>query len=780
MAEDNAEREAAERALRQSEQQLRNIIEGSIQGILIHDEKGKPLFVNQAFATIYGFDSPEEVLKFESLDHLIPAEDRERILAFRAARLRGEPAPEVYEARRLKRDGTSIWLDNRSKLIEWNGRPAIQAVVVDITERKQAEDALRASAAALAQASRIAKLGHYTWSAVEKRLLTCSQSYLDILGLRGNPDPGTFGGLASAVHPDDRERTFRESLAAEAAGRGLNLEYRVVHADGTVAHIRELSEPIPGQRNGARDWFGTIQDISDIRKAEEELRRSEQRFRTLTDNLPGVVYRRIVTPDGQVRDIYVSPRVKELLGVDAEEFTSGRATLNDFLHPDDREKKLTALHEAARSLQPLRIEVRKIVRPSGEIRWWQVSSMPTKLPDGSVQFDGIALDVTERRATEEQLKQAVKMEAIGHLTGGIAHDFNNLLTVILGSADELRESEASGRPRRLLDNIIGATHKASQLTARLLAFARRQALEPRAVNINRFVSELKPLLQRTLGENIDIEMHLQPDLWNAYVDAHQVEAAVLNLAINARDAMENGRHLTIDTSNVVIGEAQAIQYGDVKPGAYVSLSVSDDGCGMPPEVLNRAIEPFFTTKGVAKGTGLGLSMVHGFAKQSGGHMAIYSEVGHGTTVRLYFPQTAVALEKNESAIAGPPEVPRGRETILVVEDNPAVRQTAADMLRSLGYIVLEAGDGSEALAVAKGDRKIDILFTDVIMPGGMTGPTVAKELRAQRPGLRVLYTSGYTENAFVHQGKLDEGVELLQKPYRRQALAQKIRAVLDR
>jgi len=648
MAEDNAEREAAERARRQSEQQLRNIIEGSIQGILIHDEKGKPLFVNQAFATIHGFDSPEEVLKLESLDHLIPAEDRERILAFRAARLRGEAAPEVYAARRLKRHGNSIWLDNRSKLIEWNCRPAIQAVVVDITERKQAEDALRASAAALAQASRIARLGHYTWSAVEKRLLTWSQSYLDILGLRDNPDPGTFGGLASAVHPDDRE------------------------------------------------------------------------------------------------------------------------------------KKLTALHEAAQSLQPLRIEVRKIVRPSGEVRWWQVNSTPTKLPDGSVQFDGIALDVTEKRATEEQLKQAVKMEAIGHLTGGIAHDFNNLLTMILGSADELRESGASGRPRRRLDNIIGATHKASQLTERLLAFARRQALEPQAVNINRFVSELKPLLRRTLGENVGIEMHLQPDLWNAHVDAQQVEAAILNLAINARDATENGGHLTIDTSNVAIGDTQAIQCGDVKPGAYVSLSVSDDGCGMPPEVLNRAIEPFFTTKGIGKGTGLGLSMVQGFAKQPGGHMAIYSEVGHGTTVRLYFPQTAVAFEKIESAIVGPREVPRGRETILVVEDNPAVRQTAADMLRSLGYIVLEAGDGSEALAVAKGDRKIDILFTDVIMPGGMTGPAVAKELRARRPGLRVLYTSGYTENAFVHQGKLDDGAEPLQKPYRRQALAQTIRAVLDR
>jgi PAS domain S-box-containing protein len=780
MTQDIAERQRQEQALRQSEQQLRNLIDGSIQGILIHDEKGKPLFVNQAFATIYGFDTPEEVLKLESLDHLIPPEDRARILSFRSARLRGEAAPEVYEARRLKRDGTTVWLDNRSKLIEWNGRPVIQAVVVDMTERKQAEDALRASVAALGQANKIAKLGHYTWSAVEKRLLTRSQSYLDILGLSEDPEPGTVGGLASVLHPEDRSRAISESLAAEAEHRGLQLEYRVVRPDGTLAHIRELSEPIPGHQAGAEDWFGTIQDISDIRKAEEELRRSEQRFRTLTDNLPGVVYRRIVAPDGQVRDIYVSPRVKELLGVDVEEFTSGRARLNDFLHPDDREKKLMALHESAESLQPLRIEVRKIVRSSGEVRWWQVHSMPTKLADGSIQFDGIALDITERRATEEQLKQALKMEAIGHLTGGIAHDFNNLLTVILGSADELRERESSGRPRQLLDSIVAATQKASQLTARLLAFARKQPLEPRAVNINRFVSELKPLLQRTLGENIDIEMRLQPDLWNAYVDAHQVEAAVLNLAINARDAMGDGGHLTVDTSNVVIGEEQAARYGDVKPGAYVSLSVSDDGCGMPPDVLDRAIEPFFTTKGIGKGTGLGLSMAHGFAKQSGGHMTIYSEVGIGTTVRLYFQKTAASAPKDEAAVAAPRHIPGGQETILVVEDNPAVRETATDILRGLGYMVLEAADGVQALAVAKDEQKIDLLFTDVIMPGGMTGPTVAKEMRAQRPGLRVLYTSGYTENAFVHQGKLDDGVELLQKPYRRQALAQKIRAVLDR
>jgi PAS domain S-box-containing protein len=777
MAQELSERDSAEQALRQSEQQLRNLFEGSIQGILIHDENGKPLFVNQAFATIYGFDSPEAVLKHDNLDHLIPPEDRPRILSFRRARLRGEPAPDVYEAKRLRRDGSLVWLDNRSKLIEWNGRPAIQAVVVDITERKLAEEALRASAAALSQASRIARLGHYTWSATEKRLLSRSQSYLDILGLREDPAPGTVGGLVQALHPDDRDWVIRESLAGEAEGRGLRLEYRVVRPDGAIVHIRELSEPIPSRPG---EWFGTIQDISDIKRAEEELRRSEERFRTLTDNLPGVVFRRIFRPGEGIRESYVSPRVKELLGVDAEEFTSGRARLSDFLHQDDRERKLAALHESAAALKPLRLEVRKVVKPTGEVRWWQINSMPSNLPDGSVQFDGIALDITERRATEEQLKQALKMEAIGHLTGGIAHDFNNLLTVILGGADELSGMEPSGRERQLLDNIIAATQKASELTARLLAFARKQPLAPRAVNVNQFVSALKPLLQRTLGEDIDIEMKLRPDLWKAYVDAHQVEAAILNLAINARDAMAEGGHLTIETANVMIDGERAARFGDMTAGTYVVVGVSDDGSGMPPEVLERAIEPFFTTKGVGKGTGLGLSMVHGFAKQSGGHMSIYSEVGIGTTVRLYFPRASAAGEAEEGANQGQQKSSGGREAILVVEDNPAVRETACDMLRRLGYVVLEAADGAEALAIARQDRRIDLLFTDVVMPGGMTGPTVARELRSLLPGLRVLYTSGYPRDAIVHQGRLEEDVELLQKPYRRQALAEKIRAVLDR
>ena len=321
--------------------------------------------------------------------------------------------------------------------------------------------------------------------------------------------------------------------------------------------------------------------------------------------------------------------------------------------------------------------------------------------------------------------------------------------------------------------------QAASLTRRLLAFARKQPLEPRNVNINQFVLGMKPLLQRALGEQIDIAMKAGADLWTAYVDAHQVEAAVLNLAINARDAMPEGGHLMIETGNVSLDEEMAARYGDVTPGDYVSLSVSDDGSGMTPEVLARATEPFFTTKPAGKGTGLGLSMVYGFAKQSGGHMNIYSEVGVGTTVRLYFPRARAAIADAAPAGAGRDAAPGGNETILVVEDEAAVRELAVATLTGLGYKVLEAANGRDALALTAATPAIDLLFTDVVMPGGMGGQALAEELRKSRPGLRVLYCSGYTENAILQQGRLNGDTGLLQKPYRRHDLARKVRAILD-
>ncbi len=384
-------------------------------------------------------------------------------------------------------------------------------------------------------------------------------------------------------------------------------------------------------------------------------------------------------------------------------------------------------------------------------------------------------DITELNA---RLQQSQRMEAIGQLTGGIAHDFNNLLTVVSGNAELLLEDTA-GQPaqRQLVQMIATAAQRGAALTQRLLAFARKQALDPKAVDLNQMVASLDPMLRRTLGEHIQIELIRAAGLWPALVDQGQLENALLNLCLNARDAMPGGGRLTLETANVRLDEEYAARNADVQPGQYVMLAVSDTGQGITPEHLQRVFEPFFTTKEKGKGTGLGLSMVYGFVKQSSGHLAIYSEPGQGTSVKLYLPRTgsevtAAAPGSDSGAVVG------GSETILLVEDDAAVRQVALAALRSFGYTVIEAADGPSAMTVLEQRHDVDLLFTDIVMPGGMNGRELADAARRLRPGLRVLYTSGYTENAIVHHGRLDAGALLLGKPYRRRELDRAVRAAL--
>ena len=455
-------------------------------------------------------------------------------------------------------------------------------------------------------------------------------------------------------------------------------------------------------------------------------------------------------------------------------------TFHEAVHPKDRESYVRAKTLALAQDETCSVEYRALRSDGQEIVIHEVSKILRDAAGNPIRLVGTVQDITERRGTEERLRQSQKMEAVGQLTGGVAHDLNNLLTVIISSAELLEEIAPRESPTdRPLKNIMNAVEQAAALTRRLLAFARKQPLEPRTVNINDFVTGMKPLLLRALGEHVESEMRLAPDLWTAYIDPHQVESAVLNLAINARDAMGEGGHLMIETENASIDEEVAQRYGDMAPGDYVTLSVSDDGCGMSPAVLAKAVEPFFTTKPQGQGTGLGLSMVFGFAKQSGGHMNIYSEVGKGTTVRLYFPRARGTETETLPTGTDRAAVPGGSETILVVEDEPAVRETAVENLKSLGYTVLEASNGREALALMASNPHIDLLFTDVVMPGGISGQALAQELGARLPGLRVLYCSGYSESAFQQQGKLGNGSGLLQKPYRRRDLASKVRAVLD-
>jgi signal transduction histidine kinase/CheY-like chemotaxis protein len=384
----------------------------------------------------------------------------------------------------------------------------------------------------------------------------------------------------------------------------------------------------------------------------------------------------------------------------------------------------------------------------------------------------------EIEATESQVRQAQKMEAIGQLTGGVAHDFNNILTVITGTI-EILDDAVKDRPHLAqITKLIGAAAaRGADLTQHLLAFARRQPLQPRSIDVNAMVIDAARLLRPTLGEQIEIESMLAHDSAPALIDPSQLSTAILNLALNARDAMPNGGKLTLETKNVVLDENYAGMNSEVSPGNYVMIAVSDSGEGIPASLLEKVFEPFFTTKDVGKGSGLGLSMVYGFVKQSNGHIKIYSEEGHGTTVKLYLPQAA-GIADALAADAGSSAIERGDETILIVEDDALVREYVVTQISNLGYDTLAASNAAEALEIIDGPERIDLLFTDVIIPGGMNGRQLAIEALRRRQGLKVLYTSGYTENAIVHHGRLDAGVLLLAKPYLRADLARMIRTAL--
>lgn len=394
----------------------------------------------------------------------------------------------------------------------------------------------------------------------------------------------------------------------------------------------------------------------------------------------------------------------------------------------------------------------------------------------------VADEIDRRSEAEEALRQSQKMETVGQLTGGIAHDFNNLLQVIAGNLDLLRRrfDEDSPRLRRIIDNAMTGATRAATLTQRLLAFSRRQPLNPKPIDINRLVNSMPDLLHRTLGETIEIEAVLAPRLWTVEVDRNQLENSIINLAINARDAMPAGGKLTIETQNTFLDKTYVGQNVEVTPGQYVLICISDTGTGMDEATMSRAFEPFFTTKEVGRGTGLGLSMVYGFVKQSGGHVKIYSEVGEGTTVKVYLPRLKTQMAHTEEFCFVEAPEGTGEETVLVCEDDDDVRAYTVEVLRDLGYRVLEARDGPSALTLLERENEqVDLLFTDVVLPGGMTGAVLAEQAQLSHRTLKVLYTTGYARNAIVHQGRLDAGVELITKPFTYSDLAARVRDVLD-
>ena len=394
-------------------------------------------------------------------------------------------------------------------------------------------------------------------------------------------------------------------------------------------------------------------------------------------------------------------------------------------------------------------------------------------------------EIARREQTEEKLRQAQKMEAVGRLTGGIAHDFNNLLTAIIGNLDlALRRLDGPDRVRGWLANSRQASERAATLVQRLLAFSRQHPLEVKSVDINRLVQGMSELLHRALGETVTVETVLAGGLWKAAIDPNQLENAIINLAVNARDAMTDGGSLTIETANCHLDDHYIEQTGaEIAAGQFVMVAVSDSGAGMSADVMNRAFEPFFTTKPTGVGTGLGLSQVYGFVKQSGGHIRIYSEVGQGTTIKVYFPRLTgqhdiPAWSARETA-AATPESPGGNEVVLVVEDDPQVNKLAVETLEERGYRVLSALDGPTALEMLDDAPKFDLLLTDVVLPNGMNGRQLSEEVLRRRPDVKVLFVTGYTRNAIIHHGRLDPDIDLLTKPFTADALARKIRQILD-
>jgi PAS domain S-box-containing protein len=557
-----------------------------------------------------------------------------------------------------------------------------------------------------------------------------------------------------------------------------------VRKDGTRFWAHVVIDPIRDSEGKLVGYAKITRDLTERRRADEQLRESQEQFRLL---IQGVTDYAIFMLDREGRVNSWNAGAERIKGYTLDEIV-GRH-FSTFYTKEEREAGVPT-----KSLQKAATDGRWEtegwrVRKDGSRFWAHVVIDAIHNDAGElIGFAKITRDATERKNAERQLEEArvalfqsQKMEAVGQLTGGVAHDFNNLLTVIIGGLDTIVRSKPTDtvRIRRALEMARHAADRASSLTARLLAFSRKQPLEPTPTALNSLVRNMADLLHRTLGEQIELESVLSPRLWTVEVDQNQLESAILNLAVNARDAMPSGGKLTIETQNTFLDESYTATDAEVRPGQYVVICVSDTGSGMSKSTLARVFEPFFTTKESGRGTGLGLSMVYGFVKQSAGHVTIYSEEGEGTTVKLYFPRHLSSAETS-GEVEKKPEYPSASEdeVVLVVEDNADVRAFSVMSLSELGYRVLQAVDAEAALSILRSDQRVDLLFTDVVLPG-RSGKVLADESSIARPGLKVLFTTGYSRNAIVHHGRLDPGVRLLQKPFTFDQLAIRVRELLD-
>jgi PAS domain S-box-containing protein len=578
------------------------------------------------------------------------------------------------------------------------------------------------------------------------------------------------------LHPDDRQRVLNTIYDSYKNQKPFCLEYRLIARDGHVVWVQDKAIVVCDESGKPCFIQGVMVDVSDPLQAVETLRKNEKRFRTIFERTAvGIA---LVDMEGRL--IECNPALQEMFGYRKEELLT--KDFSEFIHADDQsidldlyKKLLSKMHDH------YQVEKRYLRKDEGVV-WGRVNVSLVRDAEGNPQYTiHMVENINEWKRLETQLLQSQKMETVGRLAGGIAHDFNNLLTVIKGYTQlSLIEIGEDHPLRKDIEEIKNAAERAKNLTHQLLAFSRRQIMDMKVLDLNAVIRNLEKMMRRVIGEDIEMSIILAEDLGRVKTDPHQIEQVILNLAVNARDAMPEGGRLTLETSDVELDEGGPRAHILMIPGRYVMLSISDTGSGMTPEVKERIFEPFFTTKGEGKGTGLGLSTVYGIIKQSGGYIWVYSEQGQGTTFKIYLPRVDEEVDElPQKNRTGP--LPKGNETVLLVEDDPSVRELAARVLREQGYSVLEAANGEEAMQITQAPilKEIHLLLTDMVMPQ-MGGKELGKRLKALYPEVKVLFVSGYTDNAFTHQEFIGPGMNLLQKPFSLGTLARRVREILDK
>jgi PAS domain S-box-containing protein len=741
-------------------------VESSNDAIITNSLDGRITGWNPAAERLFGHTAAEAVGRH--VDFIVPP-DRAAEVQDILRRVGWGETIEQYETERVRKDGRRVEVSLSIFPIKTPDGAIVGAskTVRDITESRRTQHALRQQ---IEERRRIFETSQDLILVIDPRgiLVQVSPSSEVILGYTPNEMIGH--NASEFLHPDDLEISQKEMRLARRGQRAQNTDSRYLHKDGRVVMLSWMgtwSEPV-------RRYFFVGRDMTESRLAQETLRESEQLARGIIDTALDAFVQidesgSILNWNSQAEKISGWPR-QDALGKHFIELIIAESERGDLKAALDR-----FLRSGQGEILGNRREIRAL-RHDGKEFPAELSVTALRRREG-ILFNGFFRDLTDKIAAEDRIRQSEKMEALGQLTGGIAHDFNNILTVITGTIEILADAvEKEPQLAAITTMIDDAAARGADLTQHLLAFARKQPLQPREVDINTLIIDTAKLLRPTLGAHIEIESVFEDEACVATVDPNQLATAILNLSLNARDAMPNGGKLILETGSAFLDDNYATIHGDVPPGRYALIAVSDTGTGIPAAILDKVFNPFFTSKGPGKGTGLGLSMVYGFVKQSSGHIKIYSEEGHGTTIKMYLPPGTGALVAAEATNAL--AVQGGHETILVVEDDKLVREYVLTQLHSLGYVTLDAANAAEALALVEAGNGFDLLFTDVIMPGAMNGRQLANELQRRRPGLKVLFTSGYTENAIIHHGRLDTGVMLLAKPYRKSDMAVMIRRAL--